>query len=70
MSYKQRGFSPFTKMDDDKPKTFTGKIYENLDAVNDAIKNKKYVKNATGIYEFHFKDSDGKISTKTFRPFR
>ena len=48
-----------------KKKTYTGKIYENLEAVNTAIKNKDYKKNTTGKYVFNFKGDDGKISTKT-----
>ena len=72
MTFNMRGFSPFTKKSDntggDKPKTFTGKIYDSLEAVDNAIKNKKYDKNQTGVYKFHFKGSDGKINTKTWKP--
>tara|TARA_R100000458_G_C8148643_1_gene157097 strand:+ start:91 stop:309 length:219 start_codon:yes stop_codon:yes gene_type:complete len=68
MAYKQKGFSPFTKEDGEKKKTFTGKIWDSLEAVNTAIKNKDYDKNTTGVYEFHFKGDDGKINTKTWKP--
>ena len=44
MAFKMKGFTPFYKKSEsnNKPKkTYTGKIYESLDAVNKAIKNKR-----------------------------
>ena len=70
MAFKMRGFTPLYKKSESnsKPKkTYTGKIYESLDAVNDAIKNKKYKKRADGIYKFNFRTESGEISTKTLR---
>tara|TARA_R100000655_G_scaffold105330_1_gene153433 strand:- start:3395 stop:4345 length:951 start_codon:yes stop_codon:yes gene_type:complete len=56
-------------------KTFTGYIYPSQEAANAAIKNRSYKKHATkneilnNEYQLNFKGEDGKISTKTFRPF-
>ena len=69
MAFKMKGFTPFKKNTETNKskKTYTGKIYESLDAVNDAIKNKEYKKRADGIYKFNFKTETGEISTKTLR---
>jgi hypothetical protein len=70
MAFKMKGFTPFYKKSEsnNKPKkTYTGKIYESLDAVNKAIKNKDYKKRADGVYVFNFKTETGEISTKTLR---
>ena len=60
-----RSKSSAFQLNEEKKKTFTGKIYESLEAVNTAIKNKDYKKNVEGKYVFNFKDDVGKISTKT-----
>ena len=76
MAFTMKGFTPFFKKEKNdkdsklsfrKSKTYTGKLYENLDAVNKAIKNKEYKKRADGIYKFNFKTETGEISTKTLR---
>tara|TARA_R100001443_G_C3275141_1_gene158965 strand:+ start:423 stop:641 length:219 start_codon:yes stop_codon:yes gene_type:complete len=70
MAFTMKGFTPFYKKSESNnkiKKTYTGKIYESLDAVNKAIKNKDYKKRADGIYKFNFKTETGEISTKTLR---
>jgi len=70
MAFTMKGFTPFFKKSEtnNKPKkTYTGKLYENLDAVNKAIKNKDYKKRADGVYKFNFKTESGEISTKTLK---
>ena len=62
---KSSAFQNHGESHEEKKPTYTGKIYENLDKVNEAIKNKDYKKNPEGKYVFNFKGDDGKITTKT-----
>ena len=57
-------------------KVITGHVYDSQDQMNEAIKNKSYRRHGTKEerlnkdYTLNFRDSEGKIHQKRFRPYR